>query len=71
MGNLNKAVMLGNSNSGICKGRFRRAENGVLNGFVLEMYQCGLQLFLPLPNTRETLVTAAGAARIFSWLSLL
>lgn len=41
MGNLNKAVMFGNSNS-----RFRRAENGILNGFVVEMYQCGLQLFL-------------------------
>lgn len=71
MGNLNKAVMLGNSNSGICKGRFRRAENVILNGFVLEMYECGLQLFLPLLNTRDTLVTAAGAAQIFCWLSLL
>lgn len=54
MGNFNKAVMLGNSNSGICKGRFRRAENGILNGFVLEMYQCGLQLFLSLTLTPGT-----------------
>lgn len=66
MGNLNKAVMLGNSNSGICKGRFRGVENGILNGFCTGNVSVWPSIiFATNTNTRDTLVTAAGAAQSF------